>query len=119
MAVDKGPEGRLPGNLDDASSFPNLRAGLVAERRHCGRKTKARPGFPAGRAAPGHPPRVGRDQPLPAPDLLTPVTPPARGAGRRPERQPGASACPSLSVKHQRDHKDHKLIKRHLPTTLM
>ncbi len=76
-------------------------------------------GLPGRKAAPGHPHRASRDQRLPAPRRLTPVTP-ADPWNRPPPpaRQSGALHCPPLSVKPQRDHDDHKLTCRRLPTTL-
>ena len=113
----------LPAALTAANRDAIL-AGLARRRvqvdrhRHRDRKTKARPRLPGRRAAPGHPRRASRDHHLPAPHRLTQETLAGRGTGRRPGRQPGAPAYPSLSVKHQQDRNNHNHIRRHLPITL-
>ena len=88
----------LPAALTAANRDAIL-AGLARRRvqvdrhRHRDRKTKARPGLPAGRAAPGHPHRASRDQRLPAPDRLTP-------GNTRPPVEPAAARSDSPAPRH-------------------
>ena len=112
----------LPAALTEANRDAIL-AGLARRRvqmdrhRHRDRKTKARPGLPGRRAAHSRPHRASRDQHLPAPHRLTPVTlarpwnrPPPGATARRPGMPitlRETSAGPQQSQPHQAAPADH------------